>query len=85
MVLPEGVSPKLIGKVVTINVIERTEDNSGSLDLETMEKYVGTLQSYFSDAERFDFMLVGYTEAVGTNSTLHYVEIHPYTTKYIVG
>jgi hypothetical protein len=84
MAIPKGISPQLIGKVVTIQVIKRESENSDSLDLKSMEKYVGTLQLYFSNKDGFVFQLVGNPQ-VGTADALHYVEIHPHVPKYIMG
>lgn len=84
MSLPQGLTPQAIGNVVTFNVFLRKAENSDSLALESMEKYVGTLESYFCDTKEFAFKFVG-ANAVRRQNVSHYVEMHLYKPNYVMG
>lgn len=84
MAIPKGFTADLIGKVVTVNVFLREGSGSDELKSDSMAKHVGTLQAYYHDKNGFVFQLVGCTP-VGATHTGHYVEVHPYQVKYLVG
>lgn len=44
--IPKSLNPKIINKVVTIQVFQRVRENSDELIPETLEKYVGALRAY---------------------------------------
>lgn len=55
---PEGLSPALIGKVVTVKMIEKSESD-GHIMYETVTKLVGKLLNYSHDATSVEFLVEG--------------------------
>ena len=85
MALPTGLSPALIGKVVTVQILKRNEAGSDTLEAGSLEKYVGTLQSYYHREEAFAFSLVGDVGPRAIAYAQHHIEFHPYEKKFRIG
>jgi hypothetical protein len=71
---PIGAEAENIGKVVAIQVFPRKTSDPDTIDLESMEKHVGILESYYHDKNGFVFRLVG-GERVFTSYKKQRVEI----------
>lgn len=67
--------PENIGKIVTVQIFERKETGGDELDLNSLEKYVGTLQAYYHSHDGIVLKLEG-VDPIGINQQLKYVEIH---------
>lgn len=78
MSIPTGLTPDLIGKVVSVQIFMREETNSDNIDRESMRKHVGTLEMYYHDQNEIVFKLVG-GESEASRYEDYYLEIHPYT------
>lgn len=82
MAMPVGLTPNLIGKVVTVQifarVFDREEPDSDKVDRDSLENYVGTLQSYYHREDAFAFSLAGNLEPRAIVYKHHRIVIHPY-------
>lgn len=65
--VPEGLSPALIGKLVSVNIFKKDEDG---VDPNILIKHVGVLKSYSLTAKGVDFVLDG------PKSSVYYSKLH---------
>lgn len=54
-----NLNSSLIGRVVTIQVFKRKSSAADEILPDSLEKYVGTLESYYTNKDGFMFRLVG--------------------------
>jgi hypothetical protein len=86
--MPVGLTPGMIGKVVSVQIIPVVPNKSDvkeekvdrELNLEAMAKYVGKLQSYMVTPNGFGFCFEGTNETVMLLWAEHTVEFFPYET-----
>lgn len=73
-----GADPENIGKVVTVQVFDL--ESAGELILESLTKYVGTLEAYILKPNSFEFKLFGMNAVEA-----QYAEVYPLGTETKTG
>lgn len=73
--IPSGLHVRNIGKLVTVQVLKRVSKDSDTLDLDTLQKYVGVLEAYSFDRLAISVKLRGLPMITGARS-MHTVEIY---------
>lgn len=73
--LPSELKAEHIGKIVTVQIFRRTENDGDTLEPESLEKHVGILEGFWFDRSSLHIRIKGLPMSTSSRRR-HYVEVH---------